>query len=523
MLIRAILGVLLLLDKLKKVLGVKGRKLDYKEAVLYMARAIEKRDMQALERIMLEDSKQRFGEDKKNAFLIMRSLIDMSFRNDKYIEIADKYIIDDNTVIANAFYWVLDDKGLLPVKFRFYDMEKKDLGVFVDTTQSGVKVNLDGLLKVNILESNTEFEGIDYKFYISASIKYYNQKMLRLKVYNNLKNRLFFKRVVDGARVRIYSNNLYEEKTLGLNTDSCLELEDKAEFLITSEGGSDYRIECIEAFNYCVEHEIGNYEVESMIVYKRGDSTFNKTKVDSEIKKIRGAVDKILECRTLNDFREITDIEVMKRYYKEFLASESLDEEKFFNKVLEAYRVILNKYRVIRIGKINLEENFYKIKLLVEINGADGFIDVSLNKENYKFLFLTEYITEIIDNKQDNLECKTDKLDGASITYSFCEKSKLFMINAKGKEKYLNEPNYIRVNIVTDNGFFTDYLEFGKCYDTDLENSIENIDTEDDIKRWQREKGFTFTTTFLHGANSILKVILEDNTDYMVKHKRKTY
>lgn len=509
-----------MLDKLKKALGFKDKKLDYKDAILGMAKCIETRDMKLLDKLMLESSRQRFGSDKNNAFFIMRTLIDKAFMQSRYIELGDKYIIGDNRVVANAYYWILGNKRLISNKFKFYDIEKKDLGVFVDT-QKGIKVNLDGLISAEVWEAKTEFEDVDYKFFISLAVSYYNQKILKLKVYNNGESRLFFRRVVDNARVRIYSNDLYEEKLIGSSSVSVVDLEDKSEFMLISEGSTDFDISCIELANFCVEKGIGVYDINSSIIYEKENNNLDKNSIDAQVERLRITVDKILECKTLEDFANICDVDIMLKYYAEFIKVEDLDKKAFISKILDSYMKILKKYRFIRISKINFEKNFYKIKLLVEINNTDGFIDVSINKKNNKFIFLTEYLTELIDGETKNIECKAYKLDINSIEYSFCEKSKLFMISAKGKNEYLETPNYIRVNIDTDNGFFSDYLEFGKCYDTDLENSIDNIETEEDIKRWQREKGFTFTTTFLHSATEILKVTLTDNTEFMVKNKVK--
>ena len=508
-----------MLENLKKLFIRKKMKLDYKGAILNVAKGIEERDIRILDAILLESSKKRFGDEKDKIYLIIKTLIDKAFKDSKYIELADKYVIDENKVVANAYYWILGNNKVFSTRFKFYDIEKKDLGVFVDT-QDGVKVNLDGLISINAFEKDIIFEKEKFKFFISIAVNYYNQKILKLKIYNKTDNRLYFRRNVDEARVRIYSNNLYEEKILGANGNGLLELADGKDFMVVSEGNIDFEVKAIEMFNFCEELSIGEYNIASELIYENNNiNDFDKVSIDNEIIRIRAVVDKILECESIDDFIKITDIDNMKEYYSEFISSENIDYSEFEKKLLSSYMKILKSYRFLRISKVTFEDDFYKVKLLVEIKGTDGFIDVSINSKNFKFIFLTEYLTALKNSIKTNIILKTEKLEKESIKVVFCEKSKLFMILARAKEQYLDRANYLRINIDTDNGFFSDYLEFGKCYDAKFENSIENIETEEDVKRWQREKGYTFTSTFLQSAKSISSINIVDNTEFMTKNK----
>lgn len=500
-------------DKWKKKIEDKKNP-SYSKTITKVAQHIDRRNIKALEEISTNRSLKRLGITKYETKEIMTSFVKVMMKNSKFIEIADVYVTQNNLIIGSGFYWIYEDYTKhARSKFNLYDLAKKDIGVFL-LEDNKVKFEFDGLISLSSNKQEIDTFDEEINIFVDVIMNYYNQKIFRIIVLNKTNYKIFFRKNVDTARVRIYFDGIYEEKIIyDEKSPSLVYLNHLSEHLIESQTNMENEILGIELFNLYVEKDIGKYEKKNFMIMT--DNKFAKNDIDRQVKSIKENIDKISQCKSLEDFYKIIDLETMKKYYSEFVREKGIDYKELEEKILSIHMSILQGYRYIDINKIIFDDNIYKLKLNVEERGKEGFIELNINKLNNKFVFLNEYIISLKKNLFVNLEIETDKILKKSVDIAFCKKSKLLIIKARAKEKYLSKMNYLKVNIETDNGVFVEYLRFGKLCDVNFENTIDAIESENDVKKWLMEEGFAVTLVRLSEAKEVKSIKITDNTSLM--------
>lgn len=481
-----------------------------KEFALY----IDGRNYSAVNRMISESSKLRFNTKLSKANKLISKLIDINFKKFFFIEIADIYKIDNKMRIATGFYWAISSDYKI-------ELRKKDISLFVNEDSNKIiKSSIDGFISAEKLNEEIICGSNELKIYVTEIVNYYNQKIIKIKTINNSNFRWFFRAGVDKARVRIYGQNIYEEKELSINGEypRISEFREENEFKLISNSDFDNRINAIEIFNIYNEQDIGKFNHINYMVFSRED--LDKNKIDNEVKNIKRMIEKLLNVKTLEDFYDITDREVIKKYYKEIIGIDEFNFECIESELLQSYRTILSSYKFMELESVEFEDLFYNLKIKFEFGRKKGVLDIYLNKSNDKLIFSEEYLLMLREDRFKNVILNAvDCFNKEDIKFAYYPIIKKLLIAVKIDARKIFSERYFRVDVYDGVNNFSSYLKFSKIIN--INNIKCNDDFENEYARANilRDNEFIYTSMDINSLENVEKIVITDNSMFMLTLK----